>query len=265
MELIETSKIQLIEGYRRVYSINDYMLPDDKDTYNKYLPLSYLQKDLNDKVTFVSPIRWMDSYERRFFDLGYTSLSHPFSAPDVYCMCLTAKQAKNEDAMWRMYTKPGEVMVNVFYKINNLLNQLDSAAIRDHFKVFIGKVKYLDKKSIIKIRPSAITGFGLADYLNLLTIKRIAFDYENEVRLFVVKDRGSFKGTTDCTTAVHIRNLKKCIAKVRVSPFPPSSTSFPLPLSQDLLDQEKKIVAKQLSGIKVDSSLLYETTPKCKL
>ena len=125
-------------------------------------------------------------FEKRFFRINYPKLVPTFVEPVIHCLCLTSKHASNEDAMWRMYAKPGLEMIKADYKITSLLKELDTAAQRNHFSVFVGQVVYLAKKDILSLKPSKIKNFNLETYLTLLCLKRLAYSYEYEVRFFVV-------------------------------------------------------------------------------
>ncbi len=219
--------------YNRVYALNGYKLPEDKDTYDKYTPLSRLNPD---ELVFVSPKMWSDPYETRFYDVDYSKRG--LFAPELFCMCLTSKQATNEDAMWRMYAVKGEEMVKARVNIQRILDGLDKEAQAKKFKVYIGNVEYISATELRSITLKSEAGkhffrdssgalnMSLCQFLSLMSLKRVAFSYENEVRIFIVPDEDSTLDISDNLAKV---SCSRYITDVTVSPYPVVHVPFPYP------------------------------------
>ena len=59
-----------LNGFNRVFGLNGYQIPTDKDSICKYMPLKRLEADINNsRITFVSPSTWEDSFETRYYKL----------------------------------------------------------------------------------------------------------------------------------------------------------------------------------------------------
>ena len=86
---------------------------------------------------------------------------------------------------------------------DKLLQLLDEYAELNGFEVYIGKVDYsFEKREIMSMHLASSPHYkdyfpdvmSREHYLSLMLLKRKAFDYENEVRLFLVKDNIPFDG-----------------------------------------------------------------------
>ena len=272
------SKAQLA-GYNNIYGLNGYQIPGDKDTIYKYTPLHYLIDDVyNNRLSFVSPDNWEDSFETRYYKLDNYQRKLGFTEPEIFCMCLTSKQAENEDAFWRRYARAKAQMVWVKYDINELFKALDTFAEENNIKIFIGEAIYLDKAEILRITPTqnkiffpqAPKKFDIEHYLSLMSLKRGAFSYENEIRIFVVSNDGFdesvkvYRVSENCshvqTLSVTTQSKQSHIKEVRISPYAPVNENFKL--IEKHCDNIQGLLPQ---GIRITQSQLCERCPKCKL
>ena len=245
-----------LDGYSNIFTLNGYQLPKDKDVYHKYMPVSTLRDYYNNNhITFVSPLLWTDPFETRYFKIkGY-------NAPNIFCMCLTDKQSQNEDAMWIRYAKPREEMVKVNIMIKPLLDYLE----KSNITTYIGPAIYCSQKDIKKITKNNKLFFPpgnlqIENYLTLMSLKRGAFAYENEVRLFVVPESPS-----GLSFSVSVSRLADIINKITVSPYPVTCNCFPNPDSMSYLDKRKERTSFEFSGINTEASRLFKECPNCVL
>ena len=259
-----------ISCFPNVFSLNGYKPFAIKDTLNRYLPLQYLINDIQtNRITFSSPFYWQDSFETRYYELNYQQKYSYFSEPSINSLCFTSRHATNEDAMWRRYAKVGEEMVNAEINLTCLLNELSDSGVRNGFSVYLGEVIYCDKREILNITPSSrkfgafFNTFTLEKYLTLLCLKRCAFSYENEIRIFVVFNNNRAKSTT---LKIPVGN-SLIYSRLTVSPYPPIYTPFPQPDYHDGMESRKKKVINSCPAIynNICVSHLFDKCPKCKL
>lgn len=99
---------------------------------------------------------------------------------DIWGQCWTTH--RETDAMWRIYS-PDKQGVKVRCSIRNLLESLLELN-QDHRRngIFIGKVNYLPKKTLLSILRN-IGGIYGKDAARSLLLKRREFKHEAEVRL----------------------------------------------------------------------------------
>ena len=275
-----------LKGFSQVFGLNSYQIPTDKDSIYKYIPLKYFETDINNhRITFVSPYTLEDSFETRYYKLKNYKSRLGFVEPTIFCMCLTGKHAANEDAFWRRYAPQNDHLVKVHFKIDELFHILDSFAGRHKAEIYVGEAIYADKKQIDGITPTKgniffSNPFKMESYLSLMSLKRGAFRYENEIRIFVVfkdgisddsiveyADKNKMQEKLLFVDYSNSGTTKSCphIGQVRVSPYPITKAKIPAPDKDAVLDRRGKQIAKRLPGFNVTCSRLFEYCPKCKL
>lgn len=264
---LKSCSAQLLDKFKNSYGLNGYKFPTDKDSYHKYQPLRYLENDIkNGEITFVYPNVWEDPYEKRFYNKDYRKLN--FFAPEICCLCLTTKQAQNEDAMWKVYSQPNEYIVRAQIKIAALLSELDGIASENQFKVYIGEAIYAEKKYINGINSvtqpyfpaTNNNNFSIENYLTLMLLKRISYQYENEVRIFIVFENEQGKNSQNETVyKVPIGTNPPVVSSILLPPYKTSS------LTDKVLSEgersRKKLIEHELN-VRVKQSRLYSPCKK---
>lgn len=158
------------------------------------MPLDYALQTLNNKALwFANPATWPDPFEKRFIEAKYLRRGKEVTfnwQGRVFCTCMT--QTQSSDAYWNAYSK-GEIVIEFRIKRDILLKELEKHA--DTYEIFIGKVEYM-KTSDIKTKELKLIPFDppVSVALNspefaarLFMLKRIAFQYEDEVRIIALK------------------------------------------------------------------------------
>lgn len=161
---------------------------------HKYMPLEYALKTLNEKkLWFANPTSWKDPFERRFIEAQYKSNKGKLSSfawkDKVFCICMT--QTTTSEAYWNTYSYQ---QIGIEFRVNKqqLYNELIN--IQNQYDIYIGKVEYM-KTSDIKKNPISSIPFGnpipkanSSEWkARLLLLKRIAYKYEDEIRIILVK------------------------------------------------------------------------------
>lgn len=172
----------------------------------KYMPLERaLDMFINHTIWFANPTIWKDPFEKRFIENMYNIAGTPKVFPwkdRVYCMCAT--QTATSEAYWNAYSAD-EIGVSLKFNRETLLSELDKIA-DTGYRIYIGKVQYQktqDIKSALSgntfLNPTGqpINSLGKEDLkVRLLLLKRLAYQYEDEIRFFIVKDKAAKqKGT----------------------------------------------------------------------
>ena len=143
----------------------------------------------------VEPTAWMDPYEKRFYTADYKMVANQYNPQQIYCTCFTDKISN--EAAWKMYRGKDGGIANrsIRFEMNRtaLLQYLDRY-IDNKGKIYIGDANYryttkmidnIHKRQSI-LYSEYFNGFSIHKFLELLLIKRKAFEYESEVRLFYV-------------------------------------------------------------------------------
>lgn len=142
---------------------------------------------------FCNPVTWKDPFEKRFIDAKYVLDEKETEFPikgQVFCICLT--QTPTSEAHWNNYSN-GQIGISFKIIKERLLEVLEKHT--TDYDIYIGKVDYLkttdlkkklsDIESLKTIVPFKMTNRQLQ--IQLLLLKRIAFRYEDEIRILAVK------------------------------------------------------------------------------
>ena len=266
----------ILHGYQHVHMLNGYTLPGDKTTIFKYMPLERFVKAVdNHELVFVSPESWYDPFEQLYFGIDCSLRGYP--TEDIACMCVSEKSSTNEDASWKVYAGSNDKSVRIFIEQDKLLSLLEGYAADNGFEVYIGKVVYsFEKKEIKKLHvassphhdvffPSAMKR---EHYLSLMLLKRSAFSYENEVRIFLVKDSITF----DTNKLLKIDCDYKAtgiVSNVMLSPYPPvrEKEDMAFRVRQKMNNLESEEIKKTLNdklGCRIQQSQLYNVCKSIK-
>ena len=158
------------------------------------MPLENALRTLNNKALwFANPATWPDPFERRFLEATYMKGGKETTfnwIERVFCTCLT--QTSSSEAFWNAYSK-GEIVIEFRIIREKLLEELKRNATK--YDIFIGKVEYMKsadiKKTAIKdipFDPPLKVPSTKPEYAaRLFLLKRIAFQYEDEVRIILLK------------------------------------------------------------------------------
>lgn len=212
---------------------------NDKRFVYKYVSTGSAKKCLELKeneegtLRFAEPSTWPDPAEKALYDANYTEGNgEPWKRPIVYACCITDLQ--QSEAAWATYQYQGNdgcVKFSIDYDI--LIEQLQQYAKKEECRLYVGRVEYGKWSDISSVdQPTArlkemLTKVGVGgdesmqkDFLRYLLLKREAFAYEQEIRLFLVYDRDKApkkedKNEIQDSILVPI-NWKECLNKVYV-------------------------------------------------
>lgn len=161
----------------------------------KYMPLEFALSTIVEKYLWMcNPVKWKDPFEKRFIQAKYivgdTESDFPIKG-QVFCFCMT--QTTSSEAHWLNYAN-GQTGISFRFRREALLEVLEKHTA--DYDIYVGRVDYLitndlTKKKLSEIAPiRAITPFELDNrelQIHLLLLKRIAFRYEDEIRILAVK------------------------------------------------------------------------------
>lgn len=221
------------EFSERIHFIDGYKI-DEYTKLNKYTSFDYFQKNVTNKnLYFVSPESWRDPFEQLYYKAeGYEK--YGYKKKKFFCMCLTENSSENEDAAWTLYSKNStDKVIKITFNAFELLKQLDSRSKNENFEVYIGKVNYTfssgqisglsnksenekEKKFYEKCFHESMTN---EDFFRLMLLKRKAFQFEREVRLFLIPKNENNQ------TVEKIEFSNKLISKLTLAPLQPFSVN----------------------------------------
>ena len=180
--------------------------------FYKYLNVNTFLTCLNNgNFRFAEPVEWNDKYEARFYNATYSKWKkYKNYYPFLYANCVTNRP--DSEAAWQVYrygkTGPNTCCVEIQIDRYKFREQL--AKNLSDCDVYVGMTRYEHKAIIdcihLKKYPHDITikgvkysegednneykkyfdEFCLEKYLNLMLLKRMAYEYEHEIRFFIL-------------------------------------------------------------------------------
>lgn len=217
-EKSEEFKLKSIEIFKDVKSKYHSILNDNNVSYYKIGSLTgsyyYKYMDLetalicleNKSLRFAEPSSWQDNYESRFYNANYNMIlagrKETDVCPLIYSTCLTGK--KNNEAAWKIYTygKVGLGSRCVEFTLDRLEFRKELISSLKNYSIYEGLVSYVWEGDVDRMHNKKIiinkefvdnpwyelffTDFDKRKYLNLMLLKREAFEHEQETRIMLV-------------------------------------------------------------------------------
>ena len=271
---MEIGTSQLLDGYKNIYLLNGCSLLKDKTVVYKYMPLErFIQSVKKKELVFVSPETWYDPFEQLYHNINCSAKG--YNRENIACMCVSEKSSTNEDASWRAYAGlNNKKTVRISIEKDALFALLDDFAKNNGYVVYIGKADYnYEKKEIKNLHLKRSThyhkffpnGMKREHYLSVMLLKRKAFSYENEVRIFLVKEKITFDNKLLRIPCDY--NARRLISNVMLSPYPPvreqDDIASNVRQKMNIIESnEIKKVLNSLLGCRIQQSLLYKVYPK---
>lgn len=184
----------------------------------KHMPLENALRTLKNKsMWFANPTTWSDPFEKRFLEAKYTKggREKSFNWKDrVFCTCMT--QTQSSEAYWNAYSRD-EIVIELRIVREILLEELEKQSTK--YDIFIGRVEYMKTADIKKVElkdipfvPPLKVALNSPEFAaRLFLLKRKAFQYEDEVRIILLKkNKTQEKGIEmeyTCDNTVLIRSI----------------------------------------------------------
>lgn len=162
----------------------------------KHMSLENALQSLNKKyLWFANPSEWKDPFEKRFLEARYVKNGKEIKNDwkgKVFCTCFT--QTRTSEAYWNIY-KQNKTGIEFRIYRKKLLEEL--SRYDKTYKIFVGRAEYLKTNDIekdlhnIPFEPAITPNmeFNSDTFASrLFLLKRIAFKYEDEIRIILVKN-----------------------------------------------------------------------------
>lgn len=170
---------------------------------------------------FFEPSKWNDKYEQRFYCAKYTLPKANGNTPQLFATCVTKQQ--NSEAAWKVYANGqglGARCLQLELDIAELRKQIRASGYRFEER----NIEYIRDKVLLDLHKKGsphyheyFDSFTLESFLKLVSLKREAYTYEQELRLFIIPQNG---GTRNRGKKAQFKDLiikwQDVIKKVRV-------------------------------------------------
>lgn len=179
------------------------------------LSLNGVNRDVTSQtLRFVEPSWWQDQYEGRFYNAKYERVSKDRKDyPFLYSCCVST--CPEDESAWGIYSYDAKGLKArcVQFKINRkrLIEQLAKNCEKDS-AIYLGTVAYknrsiIDTLHLQDIKKNGTTeenenyniffhNFDINKYIQLLLLKRIAYEHEKELRFFIIPPKAEKKVKT---------------------------------------------------------------------
>jgi len=180
----------------------------------KYSSFNYVYTNIvNRTFTFVSPEKWEDPFEKLAFNLKRSNNKvsgkkggecHEVDGQTMTgSVCVSSNCVHGEEWAWKSYRKNIPI-VRLTYDINKLIEMFAQLSNNDDASFYLSVIDYsLERKELAKYLNSGEVN-SVEDYVNKMSLKRMAFDTEREVRIFVFDDSKTAQSKTNGA----VRNFK---------------------------------------------------------
>lgn len=182
--------------------------------FYKYMSLeNALQCFIGSNIWFVEPTNWKDQFENFFYGATLFGEKYSKNNPLLYATCMTNK--RDSESAWKIYSYNQKgwaaLCVELMINKNEFRKQLRNARVKKadskrykqlstDYDVYEGVVEYKDEEYILNLTRAKNLKSGLQNigyktyfkdftfekYLNLMLMKRDAFQHESEIRFFIV-------------------------------------------------------------------------------
>ena len=190
----------------------------------KYMTVeSFLLSLYGHSWRFQEPSKWDDRFEQRFYCANYKIAGAAGNTPQLFATCVT--RDKNSEAAWKVYAHGQGLGAHC------LQLEIDIAELRTQLKatnniIVERQVDYKDERYILELHLKKLSknyskyfgSFTFDRFIDLLTLKRDAYTYEQEVRLFAVPNMNN-STRNKCKKAQSLDipvDWKKVIKSVRI-------------------------------------------------
>lgn len=170
---------------------------------------------------FFEPSKWNDKFEQRFYCANYTLPAAIGNTPQLFATCVT--RARNSEAAWKVYSNGqglGAHCVQLELDVVELRKQLRASGLRFEEKFIVYKPENVILDLHKKRKPyykEYFSSFTLDSFLNLLSLKRDAYTYEQELRLFVIPTNGGKRNRCKKAQYKDLKiNWSNIISRVRI-------------------------------------------------
>lgn len=218
----------------------------------KYTKLSNLEKSVNGRnFYFGSPYEWLDPFELLFYNNRVVVNNANVT---IHASCFACNDIDNEEGFWQIWSRgENEPIIRIIYNVDKLLESLDQHANGCNF--YVGGMEYETRGNILDESSKKVSYESIDDYLNKLCLKRNAYKYENELRLFVEKTANDDNDIKN-TIIENIDYSDGIIMEITLPPADPFGNSHP---AKDKMKEYQKCInalTKQRIQKLVDGGLL---------
>ncbi len=212
---------------------------------SRYMRISNVIETSRGQLRFDVPKRWSDPFEKLFY-------KNPIKIGEkdyyVVCLCFICDVNDGEESLWHVHgniKNNGSIPINhtvvrASFNIQELCKKLSKA--NPDISFFFATIDYsLSRDQILqRYQKRKKTPYNsINEFIDDMLVKRKAFSYEHEVRLFAVSEK-PFVIDEDKFCILNLKNSKSVISKITLPPIPITAPSNSQTYHEDLEKQRLK-------------------------
>ena len=220
-----TSPSRLTAYYRNATHISGIEAVERKyyTKVYKYMTIEAFLISLYAKTwRFFEPNKWNDKFEQRFYCADYRIPGAEHATPRLFATCVTRE--KNSEAAWKVYSH-GQGLSSHCVQLEIDIDKLRTELRNNNFTIAEMPVTYEEEYYILELHnkdkskdyAAYFSSFSLEKFLKLLTLKRNAYSYEKELRLFAIPRGNAPRSTGNDSSSKDLEiDWSKVIRRVRI-------------------------------------------------
>lgn len=240
---------------------------------HKYMPSSRVLNTLENyphTIGFVYPELWYDPYEIKYLNTDYTGLNG-YKQPKIYCLCARTDNI-NEEASWKIYQRDNDPLLRLFIQSELFVSNIMKFAEANECDVYLSKINYdLSRSEIDNLYSLSsphyhnyFQKFNDEQYVKVMSLKRKAFSYENEVRFFIIpSDHDKIKNYIT-NNVLNVPIDIHAIKRITYYPAHKTDESLASKIEHAKYEAEQKLIRERIMNahpdVKFVKSTLYKAT-----
>lgn len=200
-------------------------------------------------LRFDVPLRWTDPFEKLFYKNPVKCGSKDYY---VACLCFSYNSVDGEESMWNVHApslyppyEHDKCSVRACFDMFSLCKNLANA--NPDFEFYIAPADYSkSRKEILQTYQKRKGNYAsIYEFIGDMILKRKAFSYEKEIRMFIVSSR-PFKKSNDFILIPLNKNRSGIITSLTLPPILPISDPYNAKAYQQDLESKANPVKSYL-------------------
>jgi hypothetical protein len=188
---------------------------------SRYMRISNVLEILNGQIRFDVPDRWKDPFEKLFYNPPIKVGNKTYY---IVCLCFIYDIVQGEDSLWSTHGKIltttksiTDSIVRATFDVQALCKELSKA--NPEVTFYLAPIDYShSREEILQQRKRRTAYTEIEEFIGDMLLKRKAFSYEHEVRLFAVCERPFQIGNNFCL--LKLKHTKSIITSIMLPPLP---------------------------------------------
>lgn len=273
--LFAPSFLTRLRKLKFVSSEGEILSRDSSLRLHHYMRLSNVEEVMQKTLRFDVPSRWTDPFEKLFYLSPVTIGNKNYY---VYCLCFSYYAERGEESLWYVHggaatsttstnnsTDLKTCKVRATFDVQSLCKNLSK--VNTDVKFYLAPVDYShSRKEIIQHYQARKTnGYtDIEEFIGEMLLKRSAFSYEREIRLFAVSEDNLNHGRD--FVCLPLNNGSKIITGITLPPLkiqpPLNQKTYKKQLEQEGIKMKNELHRIGYNG-KIYQSRLYDV--ECKI